>query len=72
MKEVLRKIMRFGLNPMRENDSVSKKFFSFSEKVRDGMLANTDQGSQDGPTIGQAQWRDRRILRKGRPNSIQQ
>ena len=24
MKKVLRKIMRFGLNPMRENDSVSK------------------------------------------------
>ena len=49
-----------------------QKFFSFSEKVRDGMLANTDQGSQDGPTIGQAQWRDRRMLKKERPISIQQ
>ena len=59
------------VEPTRENDSVSR-ILLFSEKIPEGMLVNTDQGSQYGPTIGQAQWRDRRILKKGRPNSIQQ
>ena len=72
MKEVLRKIMRFWAGTHAREWFREQKFFSSSEEVRDGMLANTDQGSQDGPTIGQAQWRDRRMLKKGRPNSIQQ
>ena len=59
------------VEPTRENDSVSR-ILLFSEKIPEGMLVNTDQGSQYGPTIGQAQWRDRRILKKGRPMNIVQ
>ena len=47
------------VEPTRENDSVSR-ILLFSEKIPEGMLVNTDQGSQYGPTIGQDQWRDRR------------
>ncbi len=70
-KKYYEKLWDFGLNPHAREWFREQKFF-FSEKVRDGMLANTDQGSQDGPTIGQAQWRDRRMLKKERPISIQQ
>ena len=59
------------VEPTRENDSVSR-ILLFSEKIPEGMLVNTDQGSQYGPTIGQDQWRDRRILKKGRPMNIVQ
>ena len=59
------------VEPTRENDSVSRILLS-SEKIPEGMLVNTDQSSQYGPTIGQDQWRDRRILQKGRPMNIVQ